>query len=243
MSEQASGSHPSRRRVDADVIPLPVHEIRAFQGTTYGTDGTARLERTEIWDELDATLSKDEVASVVESLNIGKLMIGVDNIDRPVALTEWILCQSHLTPDYKDPLIRESERSRLQAQLKSKSTHAAVKDATREQLEKLKPLTSYEVTKVERGSEVVAELAAVVKQLETIREQEGNMGLISKLDDIEKELEPVIKNSNVIRIYNALHDKLRLRDRNVPSPDLIIAGRILLMFLYQRVTPDSTPQS
>jgi hypothetical protein len=181
---------------------------------------------------------------------VGEVFSGVDNTDRPIALTEWILSEAHVSTGYKRLIKRQDEHNRLREDvekkrgLKNMTAEAAAQKLakTKVQLEKTKPLTPYELRKVAIGKSVSFELQSAVESLATIAsEQEdlglGKMGLIDALYELEEELKPRIAGSNAIRIYNALYDVLRSPDTNRPSPDLIIAGRILILFMKNRLEP------
>jgi hypothetical protein len=244
MSEHITdGTSPTTPKLDADVIPLPVHAVRGFSGKHYTPEGTLELQRTEIWSERDATMSEDEVASVVESLNAGKLMVGVDKTDRPLALMEWILRESHVTLDWKPLAERHTAHAKVMADLeKRRLLNPEAKLTAKEKL--IVGLTQYEQRQMAIGQGVTEEVKVAVADLHdikrTLEESDDNVDgitLLDVLDGYENVMRPKIAKSNPIRIYNKLYDKLHAPDSKRPSPDLIIAGRIMLMFMKNRLEP------
>lgn len=244
MSEHITdGTTPTTPGVDADVIPLPVHAIRGFSGKHYTPEGKLELQRTEIWSERDATMSEDEVASVVERLNAGKLMLGVDKTDRPLVLTEWILRESHVTLDWKPLAERQSAYAKVMSDLEKRRRLNPKSQLTPKEKEVL-GLTQYEQRQMAIGQGVTEEVRSAVADLQdikrTLEESDDNVDgitLLDVLDGYENVMRPMIAKSNPIRIYNKLYDKLHAPDSRRPSPDLIIAGRIMLMFMKNRLEP------
>lgn len=240
---------PSTEGRDAEIFLLPTHhEIdEHFYGITYDMDGNAHEETTEIWQAIDASMSAAEVTDAVESINVQQIMRGVENSDRPLRLTEWILQQAKVSPDYQGHVARMHARKELGVQFRSRLTPPEVKKKLREKIERIHDLTIYEREKIDRGRRVYRELVEAVGEMDAIKtklkEQELNdenpvgIGLLDVLNGYEHVMKPKIANANVIRIYNSLFDKLHTPDDKVPSSDLIIARRILIMFMKRRLSP------
>jgi hypothetical protein len=253
MTEHVTGGNPPVPGLndrDAEVIPLPVKLTARFAGKTFDLEGLAHLEQTEVWPELDTSMTPEQVEEAANNLNIGQVMSGADNNDRPIRLTEWILQQAHVTTDYRGHVARIAERESLKKRIQSTKTPLPVKEDLRAKREKLHELTEYELKKITLGNKVYTELLAAVTDLSTMREEAiaededgSSLAFVKKLSEYESVLEPFIAKSNAIRIYNALYGKLRAPDGKRPSPDLIVSGRILLMFLGRRTLPENDPKS
>lgn len=246
MTEHVTdGETPPTQAVDAEIIPLPVHGGVVLTGKYYTPEGTLEPGTTEIWSELDATLSDDEVASIVENLNSGKLIFGTDNVDRPLILTEWILRQAHTTIDWRPLKQRRVAYAAAMADLERRRlTTPNAKLSAKQKM--ITPLTHYEQSQLKMGESVWDEIRAAVAEIEEIKAtldtpketgDKEDITLLDVLDGYENVMRPKIAHTNTIRIYNKLYDKLHASDGKRPSPDLIIAGRVLLMFMKGRLGP------
>lgn len=228
MSEHALPDPKDVAKHDAEVIALNASNTRVFTDEFIDEEGkTVVRESYELWPMLDIRMSQQDIDSLATKWMPSNIFHGTDNIDRPIAALRWMMQQTHITVDASEELRNLRlfhELKAFEAEGQDKSKNKAYQGVTQP--------TPYEINKVGHADTSEQDIKNAVAHLETAS-SEGLSNLLDTLLDIEDRVAPRTTNTNLVRLFNAIDTKTDGKDR-----DLIIAKRILLILLDQKLNPE-----